>query len=132
MGLMTAQHTRTEGRDRENNHDPRWLFWLLLTAGLMGFIALARLKTYQTMTARGRGYVWEQWWRLRNDLPDVGWPGVMSATYFLMLVVVAGGSLMALWLALHAGGTDEPEGVVGAPSTDNRLVHHQAASPIDE
>lgn len=129
---MTAQHSRTESRNRENDHDPRWLFWLLLTACLTGFIALARLKTYQTMTARGRGYVWEQWWRLRNDLPDVGWPGVMSVTYFLMLTVVAAGSLVALWLALHAGHAEEPEGVVNSPSTDTMLVHHQTATPLDE
>jgi hypothetical protein len=95
-------------RARSDDLGFRWWLWVLISATLAGFVALARLTTYQTMTERGRGYVWEQWWRLRRDLPDVGQPGVMVAAYLLMLALVAGGSLLALWLALLADGTDDP------------------------
>lgn len=115
---MAAQPTGIQSQERRDAHDPRRLFWLMLTAGLLGFIALARLTTYQTMTERGRGLVWEQWWRLRNDLPQIAWPAAMSVAYVLMLVVAGVGSLMALWLALHASDASEAEQATEAPGPE--------------
>ncbi len=104
---MASDAKASGNRDRSGDLGLRWWLWVLVSAALVGFVALARLTTYQTMTERGRGYVWEQWWRLRRDLPDIGRPGFMVAAYLLMLALVAAGSLFALWLALLADETDD-------------------------
>ncbi|HEY8448583.1 MAG TPA: hypothetical protein VIL01_15885 [Thermomicrobiales bacterium] len=102
----------------------RDVWWVGLSIGLIGFIALARLTTYETMTERGVSSVWNVWWRLRNDLPDFGPRILMVTGYFLALLIILGGTVVAMRIALDAGpvveeaSAERQAGAADAPSLD--------------
>jgi hypothetical protein len=86
----------------------RQMWWLILTIAFVVFVFVGRVRAFRGAEDRERVGVWDVWRDLRHDLPAVGAPGVASAGYLVTLVVFVVGSLIALWLALAADGSDEP------------------------
>ncbi|MEA2598839.1 MAG: hypothetical protein QOF01_5308 [Thermomicrobiales bacterium] len=87
----------------------RDLWWAALTIGFALFVASGRVSTYLGAQGRGRADVWDIWRNLAGELPG-GDSGVVRAGYVLVLLVFVGGSLVALWFALAADGSDEATG----------------------
>jgi hypothetical protein len=71
------------------------------------YLGTGRVTTFLGAEGRGRAAVWDVWQNLFGDLPG-GDSFLVRLGYALMIVVFVGGSLVALWLALAADGSDEP------------------------
>jgi hypothetical protein len=87
----------------------RELWWGGLAVAFAVFIGMGRLSTYRGRKGREPSDVWDVWGRLAGDLPG-GDSALLRIGYALALVAFVGGSLVALWLALAADGSDETTG----------------------
>ncbi|HEY7033857.1 MAG TPA: hypothetical protein VH482_21145 [Thermomicrobiales bacterium] len=99
----------TDRRDRPAKSATlgRELVWAALAIAFAVYLGTGRVSTYLGAEGRGRSAVWDVWQNLFSDLPG-GDSFVLRLGYALMIVVFVGGSLVALWLALAADGSDEP------------------------
>jgi hypothetical protein len=98
---------RSRGSRRSSrNVFAREVVWAALTIAFAVYVGSGSVSTFLGAEGRGRAGVWEVW---RNLVPAL--PGgdllLLRAVYVAMLVAFVGGSLVALWLALAADGSDE-------------------------
>jgi hypothetical protein len=88
-------------------------FGVLVTAGLIGFVLLARITVHPFDQINHRMRVIDVWRRLRKHLPDVAHPTMLGIVFDISMILIVVGSIACIWLALMA--TDEPPELPNSP-----------------
>ena len=118
------------------NKIARWIVWSGLILLFAGFVLLLKVNTYlgvkvrptfvsiggivsEQYDKRGQDYVWNVWWRARNEMLSLGPSWGFTLLMLVLVALFVLGSALAIWIAMvpDEPGTVEPsDELVVAPS----------------
>ena len=104
----------------------------IVTVLLFALPAIVYLTVYSINARLNRGvierhYGWQVWNTMSQELPDAAYPGLLRASFWLLVFVFVAGFLAMLWFALMSTPDDEaslPANDLENPETSLMLTEH--------